>query len=64
MKKFKAKWNNEDVYVHFIPRNKTYVIVSKEESEDKLFKLDIVKVDISEKELEAYFLGQVERGLH
>ena len=34
MKKFKAKWNNEDVYVHFIPRNKTYVIVSKEESEE------------------------------
>ena len=60
----KVKMGDKEVYVHYLPLDKSYALVAESTEKIKLFKVDIKSLDVTEKQLDAYLLGQVEGRLY
>ena len=57
----KAKYGEQDVYVHHVSPGKEYALIGYSLEKTKLFKVDIVDLVVDDKQLDAYLLVQVEK---
>lgn len=61
MNEEKVKWNNKNVFLHYIDSYEEYALVSYSSEKKELFKVEVKDLNLKRKELKACLLVQVEK---
>ena len=50
------KWKGIDVYVHYISRNESYVLVSLLSTQEQMFSVPVTELELKGKSLKSYLI--------